>query len=187
MEAYQIILIIVAVMAVIAIIGFAMSAAAKKSLYARLLSSFGQLKKSEFTYEEYESISHFFRNTVKDGEFFIDDITWNDLDMDKLFLMINNTNSSVGRDTLYKILRKPVADRDILAERERLMEYFDTHSDERTRIMQSFCDIGFTRRISISDYMDNLFRLKPQSIYNRRGVRRRTYHHCERSQHCFVL
>lgn len=163
MEAYQIILIIVAVMAVIAVIGFAMSAAAKKSLYARLLASFGQLKKSEFTYEDYESISHFFRNTVKDGEFFLDDITWNDLDMDKLFLMINNTNSSVGRDTLYKILRKPVADRNILAERERLMEYFDTHNDERTRIMQSFCDIGFTRRISISDYMDNLFRLKPQS------------------------
>lgn len=163
MEAYQIVLIIIAVMAVIAIIGFAMSAAAKKSLYARLLASFGQLKQSEFTYEEYESISHFFRNTVKDGEFFIDDITWNDLDMDRLFLMINNTNSSVGRDALYKILRKPVSDRNILAERERLMEYFEAHGDERTCIMQSFCNIGFTRRISISDYMDNLFKLKPQS------------------------
>ncbi len=83
--------------------------------------------------------------------------------MDKIFLMVNNTNSSVGRDTLYKILRKPISDKSVLDERERLIEYFDTHDDERTRIMQSFCNIGFTRKISISDYMDNLFKLKPQS------------------------
>lgn len=163
MEVYQIILIIVAVMAVIAIIGFVMSAASRRNLYARLLASFGQIKKYEFTYEEYESISHFFRNTLKEGEFFVDDITWNDLDMDKIFLMVNNTNSSVGRDSLYKILRKPVSDKSVLDERERLIEYFGTHDDERTRIMQSFCNIGFTRKISISDYMDNLFKLKPQS------------------------
>lgn len=163
MEVYQIVLIIAAVMALIAAIGFAMSAAARKSQYAKLLSSFGQLRKSEFTYEEYESISHFFRNTLQDGEIWIDDITWNDLDMDKIFLMVNNTNSSVGRDSLYKILRKPVGDEAVLKERERLMAYFDAHDDTRTRIMQCFCNIGFTRRISVSDYMDNLFGLKPQS------------------------
>ncbi|MCM1308688.1 MAG: hypothetical protein NC223_08830 [Butyrivibrio sp.] len=165
MEAYQLIIIIAAVVAVIALIGFAMSRSAKKSLRARLSSSFGELSKQEFTYEEYESISHFFRNTLKDGEFYIDDITWHDLDMDRLFLMINNTNSSVGRDALYKILRKPVADREILAERERLMEYFDTHGDARTDIMECFCNIGFARRISVSDHMENLLKLKPQSNF----------------------
>ncbi len=163
MEVYQIILMIIGVIAAVAVIGFLMSVSARKRQYAGLLASFGRLKESEFTYEEYESISHFFRNTLKPGEVYIDDITWNDLDMDRIFMMVNNTNSSVGRDALYKILRRPQGDASALEERERLMEYFDSHDDERTRIMQCFCDIGFSRRISVSDYMENLFKLKPGS------------------------
>ena len=160
---YQIVLIVIAIIAVVAVIGYFMSKSAAKNRYYRLLSGFGQLKKTEFTYEEYQCISHFFKNTLKDGEFFIDDITWNDLDMDNIFMMINNTNSSVGRDYLYKILRKPVFNKKILEERNRVIQYFDSHEKERTTIMSSFCDIGFTKKISISDYMDNLSKLKADS------------------------
>lgn len=163
MQPYEIIVLVLAAVAIIAVVGILISRSARKNQFYRLMASFGQLKKSEFTYEEYESISHFFRNTLKKDEFYIDDITWNDLDMDKIFLMLNNTNSAVGRDTLYKILRKPVADLSELKERDRLIEYFDRHDTERTKIMQSFCRIGFPRKISISDYMRNLFELKPQS------------------------
>lgn len=163
MEPYEIVLLAVSAAAIIIVVGILISHSAKKNQYFKLLATFGQLKESEFSYEEYESISHFFRNTLKDGEPYIDDITWNDLDMDKIFLMINNTNSSVGRDFLYKMLRKPVTDTDELKERDRLIEYFGSHDNERTKIMQSFCRIGFTRKISISDYMRNLFELKPQS------------------------
>ena len=66
----------------------------------------------------------FLKNTLKDGEDYIDDITWNDLDMDKIFMMIDNTHSSVGRDGLYKLLRKPVTDKAELEKREQLIEYF---------------------------------------------------------------
>lgn len=163
MEAYQIVLIIAAIVAVTAVIGYFMSKSAKKNRYYRLLSTFGQLKKTEFSYEEYDAISHFFKNTLKEDEFYIDDITWNDLDMDTIFLMINNANSSVGRDYLYKILRKPVQDESILKERDRLAGYFDSHEKERTTIMSSFCDIGFTKKISVSDYMQNLSKLKSDS------------------------
>lgn len=156
--------IIVAVVIIgICVAGILQARYAQKSQYHRLQYSYGKLKKVEFTYEEYESISHFFRNTVKNDQFYVDDITWNDIDMDRIFLMINNTNSSVGRDTLYKILRTPVADESILKERDRLIRYFDAHPDERTKIMQSFANIGYSKKISISDYMDNLVSLKPES------------------------
>ena len=163
MEPYEIVLLVLSALAIIIVVGVLISRNAKKNQYFRLLATFGQLKKNEFTYEEYESISHFFKNTLKDGENHIDDITWNDLDMDSIFMMINNTNSSVGRDYLYKMLRKPVSDKKELEERDRLIEYFDTHDSQRTKIMQSFSRMGFTRKISISDYMHNLFELKPQS------------------------
>ncbi len=77
--------------------------------------------------------------------------------------MIDNTHSSVGRDELYKLLRKPVTDKAELEKREQLIEYFDTHEKERTRIMMYFAGMGFVRKISISDYMKNLFELKSGS------------------------
>lgn len=163
MQPYEIVLLIITAVIIIAITGVIISRNAKKKMYYKLLASFGQLPKNDYSYEEYESISHFFKNTLKDGEDYIDDITWNDLDMDKIFMMIDNTHSSVGRDELYKLLRKPVTDKAELEKREQLIEYFDTHEKERTRIMMYFAGMGFVRKISISDYMKNLFELKSGS------------------------
>lgn len=163
MQPYEIVLLIITAVIIIAITGVIISRNAKKKMYYKLLASFGQLPKNDYSYEEYESISHFFKNTLKDGEDYIDDITWNDLDMDKIFMMIDNTHSSVGRDVLYKLLRKPVTDKAELEKREQLIEYFDTHEKERTRIMMYFAGMGFVRKISISDYMKNLFELKAGS------------------------
>ncbi len=163
MQPYEIVLLIITAVIIIAIAGVIISRNAKKNLYYKLLASFGQLPKNDYSYEEYESISHFFKNTLKDGEDYIDDITWNDLDMDKIFMMIDNTHSSVGRDELYKLLRKPVTDKAELEKREQLIEYFDTHEKERTRIMMCFAGMGFVRKISVSDYMKNLFELKAGS------------------------
>ena len=44
----------------------------------------------------------------------IDDITWNDLGMDDIFRMMNNTNSSAGQEYLYRMLRQPDADMESL-------------------------------------------------------------------------
>lgn len=166
MDYLKIILIIIAAVAAIVIIALIIAKSSEKNEYLQLKVNYGRLKKYEFTYEEYESISHFFKNTLKDGEPYIDDITWNDLDMDKIFMMINSTNSSVGRDYLYKILRVPVTNEEELKERDRLVEYFDSHSNERTLIMQCFTKIGFTRKISITDHVDRLLQIKPSSNFN---------------------
>ena len=163
MQPYIIIGIAVAAVALIVIIAVIAAIGAKKTQYYQLKASFGLLKKYEFSYEEYESISHYFRNTLKEDDNHIDDITWNDLDMDKIFMMINYTHSSVGRDYLYKILRCPVSDKSVLEERERLIEFFEKNPHERTKIMQGFDDMGFTRKISISDHIDRLLSLKPAS------------------------
>lgn len=38
---------------------------------------------------------------IVDGEWKVDDITWDDLEMDQVFLRINHTNSFIGEQTLY--------------------------------------------------------------------------------------
>ena len=163
MEPYMIAVIAVAAVAVIFFIGIAVSHNARKNLRSRLMGSYGKISKREYTYEEYQCIAHYFRNTTGKDEFCIDNTTWNDVDMDRIFMLVDNTNSSVGRDYLYKLLRTPVSDKDTLKKRDAVIEYMDSHAKERTSIMELFCDIGFTKKISISDYMENLFRLKPES------------------------
>ncbi len=132
-------------------------------LFDKLFPTYGRIKPTKFTYDEFEAVSHYFRNTVNKDEYFVDDITWNDLDMDEVFALINNTNSSIGREYLYKILRTPTSDASVLSERDRLMEYMDSHPKERTLLMMQFHSIGFTKKISMSDYIDRLFELKSES------------------------
>ena len=136
MKTEYIILAVVAVLIAFIIIGIISSKRARKNLYYRILSQYGQPDNKQYEYDEFNCISHFYKNTMKeDGdEFHIDDITWNDLDMDSIFLLINHTNSSVGREYLYKLLRTPVSDKAVLNERERLIQFFDKHKEERTNV-----------------------------------------------------
>ncbi len=73
--------------------------------------------------EEFESISHYFKDRTADN-FTIDDITWNDCGMDDIFRMMNATLSSPGEDVLYSWLREPAFDDRTIARRNSLMEYF---------------------------------------------------------------
>ena len=86
----------------------------------------------------------------------IDDITWNDLQMDEIFIRINNTLSSCGEDVLYQILRQPQMDRNVLDERERLIAYFQTHEEERIQVLTRVNEVKKIWKMSIADYIDAL-------------------------------
>lgn len=64
----------------------------QKRFLARIKkNSWGQIPPKEYTYEELEQdVSS--SDSVKNG-FYIDDITWNDLDMDRIFILINQSCS----------------------------------------------------------------------------------------------
>lgn len=133
----------------------------KNKLFYRILGHFGEFKKYEYTYDEFESISHFFKKT-KGDKFYIDDTTWNDLDMDEIFVMIDKSNTSVGRDCLYRLLRMPEFDEGKLKERKRLIEFFGKNKDKRTFIQKALYRIGYNRKVSALDYLENLMKLKPE-------------------------
>ncbi|MEA5066429.1 MAG: hypothetical protein VB065_10295, partial [Eubacteriales bacterium] len=48
----------------------------------------------------------------------VDDATWDDLDMDALFLRLNRTMSAAGREVLYDILRDTGASAEALKARD---------------------------------------------------------------------
>jgi len=125
-----------------------------------LINSWGKEPNKDQSYDDFENISHYFKGGEEDSNV-VDDITWNDLDMDRIFMMMNNTHSSVGQEYLYKILRKPEKDSKQLLEGHRLAEFFRNHEKERMNVQRKYLRLGYASGISVTDYVDMITNLVP--------------------------
>lgn len=127
----------------------------------KLKNGWGKPSQRKYSGEDYECISHYFKRNEDENS--IDDITWNDLGMDAVFCMMNNTNSSAGQEYLYKMLRCPNADIQSLKKLDKLVSDFDKNAAKRLDIQKIFVWIGRAKHISISDYCDVVVGLEKKS------------------------
>ncbi|MCR5526676.1 MAG: hypothetical protein K6F39_04750 [Lachnospiraceae bacterium] len=139
-------------------------AARKKKLIHDLRENYGKDEIREYTPVEYELISHHFKNKgAAEGEDIIDQITWDDLDMDNFFMSMNHTLSETGEEYLFDMLHRPVMDAEILKERGRVIEFFDQHEKERLLAQQAFAAMGHPKKYSLSDYLKQLDNLREEN------------------------
>ena len=88
----------------------------------------------------------------KAGEnFCVDAITWNDLDLDSMYMMVNQTISSPGEDVLYSMMRLPVFSKEEADKREDLIQFFAASQQKRERLLQSLAKISKNGAGSLSD------------------------------------
>lgn len=125
----------------------------------------GKTPIDQYKNEDLKAISSYYSNLIinKKGTHFIDDITWNDLEMDNVFKRINNTQTSVGEEFLYSLLREPVFDEKILEERDRLIDYFRISNVEREKLQIILAAMGKKRFVGISDYFFNNIKISLKS------------------------
>lgn len=135
----------------------------KKWFFHKVRELWGSVSDREYTGQELESISHYTKNHQKD-RFMVDDITWNDLNMDQLFAVLNTTVSSCGEDVLYSFLRMPEMEEEKLRERNRLVEYFRQHQKEREEVQVLLNEVRKMVGISISDYIYALRNVERKGI-----------------------
>ncbi len=131
----------------------------KKAFHERIKREWGKVPEREYTDAEFESITHYYRNTIDNSEDSgnrVDDITWNDLDMDEIFMQMNNTYSSAGEEYLYYVLRTPKTSDEELLQREKLITFFADNKEEREKLQRVYGEIGRKRGISVSDYISRL-------------------------------
>ena len=102
--------------------------------------------------EEFESISHYFKNRNTNA-FTVDDITWNDCGMDDIFRMMNTALSSPGEDILYTWLRESAFDDRTIAGRNALIEYFSANAERRLFMQRILYDVGRMNKMSFYDYI----------------------------------
>lgn len=120
----------------------------------KLKEAFGKKAQREYADGEFSGIPRYFEKH-QDG-FFLDDITWNDLNLDEVFLQMNSTGSSAGQEYLYAMLRSPSFSAEELLHREELMQYFTDHEEERLRLQMLYRRMGRTGKYSLYDYLDFL-------------------------------
>lgn len=87
------------------------------------------------------------------SDYSIDDITWSDLNMDKIYSMMNNTYSSAGEEYLYYKLRSPLYNSDELNAFDKDVEYFSNSKTSREAVLLHIKDIGKLEKCSVYDYI----------------------------------
>ncbi len=133
-----------------------------KNFIERVKREWGDVPKEEYTAEKFESIKAYY-HSVKDERLDVDDITWNDIDMDEIYMTMNNTQSSIGEEYLYALLRKPCFQEEELTERNRLIKYFEENEEARILLQTKLHEVGKLRNISVYEYIDRLEAQKADS------------------------
>ena len=120
----------------------------KKKFLEKIKKSWGAVPTREYSWDELEQISAYHKAQQKNS-FVIDEITWNDLDMDRIFMLMNQTVSSAGEDYLYAMLHRPEFSEERLKERERLFCFFEKEEKTRIRCQQILTTLRKPRGLSL--------------------------------------
>lgn len=133
----------------------------RKRIRLRLTREWGKLSREEYLPEKLEAIAAYYY--AHPGEHDVDDITWNDLEMDKIYQQINHTQSAMGQEYLYYLLRKPELEGEALEERERLITFFMEHEQERLLLQTKLAKMGKMGKFSVYEYLNKIRNLKKEN------------------------
>lgn len=125
-----------------------------KSYKEKLITEYGNNNKREYKNEEFSHINAYYKKH-KSG-YYLDDITWNDLNMDDIYKQMDYAKSSAGDEYLYYLLRTPKTEMSDWTDYEEKVSYFMTHEKERVALQLALHKMGRTGKYSIYDYLDNL-------------------------------
>ncbi len=114
--------------------------------------NYGKFPQREYEAGDMERIARYY-NSLPSGEGDIDDITWNDLDMDRIYQKINVTQTSAGEEYLYWLLRTPLLNSEELTERNQLINFFMEHTEQRKALQKILHTIDRVRKASLTDYL----------------------------------
>lgn len=132
----------------------------EKSLREKLKKEYGQENPRKWRSGEIETISRYSFFREKPGR--IDDLTWNDLDMDAVFMQMAFTHSSIGDDLLYDLLRHPGSEEKGLEALEERISFFQKEEEKRVELQLLFHRMGRMERVSLSQYLQYMLTLEQQ-------------------------
>ena len=129
----------------------------KRKLIRRLKESYGKKPEGEYYDGDMNWIRSYYDDCRKQERdpFYVDDTTWNDLNMDTVFKRVNACCSTAGEQYLYYMLRRPM-DRETFGKQIRLAEMMEKDPEKRLKLQVILSGMGVYRPV----YLGNI--LTPQ-------------------------
>ncbi len=125
----------------------------KDMMKIRIKEAWGKRPEQKYSSEKVTSILQYYRS-ITDLDTDIDSITWNDLNMDEIYMLINNTSCSIGEEYLYAMLRKLLFDEKELKNRGRLIRFFGKEAEVREELQYSLHMFGKMEQVSLYEYIN---------------------------------
>lgn len=129
----------------------------------RIIDAFGKIPECEGNDLGPLKAYHRYALTEERNHPLIDNLTWNDLNMDAVFQRINVCVSSVGEEYLYYILHDLQTCKSKLENRERLLQWLEDNPDARLKLQKILHGIGKSKGNGLSSY---LFRAEAKKLKN---------------------
>lgn len=161
MEGISILLLIICLFAVLSVKGISEKRRTIEKLRKKFQENYGKQNNRQLKNEELERISHYCRDRITEES--VDELTWNDLDMDLVYEQLAYTRSSIGDDRLYYWLRNPVREEGLLEDRENKIAWLSEHPELRLRLQMVYAQLGRIRDYSLGDYVKYLMQEEPRS------------------------
>lgn len=129
-----------------------------------LTEKYGTLSDIEYSGDDFIRISKYHNKIASENnKYYIDDITWNDLGMNDIFAIINNTGSSIGEEYLYHRLHCCEIDSEDMDRFKYLVDFFDKNPEIRLKLQFCLYNIGKIKRFSVTDILNYANDLEKES------------------------
>ena len=118
----------------------------------RLLRDYGRVPDAVYFPEDMGNIRAYFDYRRAQGRdaFLLDETTWTDLDLDRLFRRINPRLSTSGEQYLYYLLRAPAMDGETWCARQAMAELAAGDPERRLALQLILSRLGCTRRADLA-------------------------------------
>ncbi len=117
---------------------------------------------------DFESVGAFYRVFNVESNLTIDETTWNDLEMDRMFERLSICCSSVGEEYLYALLHQPMLKPEKLLAREKMIRYFEKNPKSRFDIQLALLNIGKERNNGLAQLLSvnaSVRNIRPTALY----------------------
>lgn len=133
-----------------------------REIRKRLIADFGSSEVNSVSQKRMESLGAF-RDSLIPRTYDIDEITWNDLELDRVFKALNRTCCSVGEEYLYAAMFRPEFCENELKRREELIQYFSENESARLKTQIALSGMGRIRNVSLYRYLTSFDGVKEDS------------------------
>jgi hypothetical protein len=116
----------------------------KMSLVKKLIQLREEWGNKKIRKRDFMEIGELFRKAEisEKSNFHIDNQTWEDLNLDKIFELLDRTISTPGEQVLYEILRTPLMDEPSINKRKELIRFFQKNKEARENIQVELSRLG---------------------------------------------